>query len=181
MDGRRATESGADVMAARNRAVARARQLFLDDSNAWGCAEATFIVLKEAFGLPDSGDPAEAMALNGGVAYSGGPCGAMTGAALAVGLLAARRLADHRVAKSAARRIIARLMEEFEAEHEAVNCRDLIGLDLRTEDQHATFIASGIWRDRCMRQIEFSVRRLAPLADDVAWTRALAAPENPEP
>ena len=44
------------------------------------------MVLKAAYGLDDPMDPAAAVALNGGVAYSGGLCGAITGAALAVGM-----------------------------------------------------------------------------------------------
>jgi hypothetical protein len=67
--------------------AAIARAYFLDDRNQFGCAETTFIVLKGAYGLDDPMDAAAAMALNGGVAYSGGACGAITGAALAVGML----------------------------------------------------------------------------------------------
>ena len=154
-------------------AVARARQLFLDDRNVYGCAETAFVVLKAAFGLPDSADSSPAMVLNGGIAYSGGMCGAITGAALALGILAERRIPDHRLAKQAARRITARLMADFEAEHGAVDCRALTGMDLRTEAQHRAFIDSGLWRGRCMRQVEFAVRALAPLASEAAWTQAL--------
>ncbi len=53
------------------------------------------MVLKTAYGLDDPMDPAAAVALNGGIAYSGGMCGALTGAALAVGMLAERRIHDH--------------------------------------------------------------------------------------
>ena len=38
-------------------------------------------------------------------------------------------------------------------------------MDLRTEEGHRSFIESGIWRDRCMRQLEMAVGRLAPLED----------------
>jgi C_GCAxxG_C_C family probable redox protein len=162
-------------------AVQRARDLFLDDRNVHGCAETTFIVLKEAFGLPDSASSAAAMALNGGVAYSGGTCGAISGAAMAVGLLAERRVADHRAAKRAARLVTARLVRDFEGEHGAVDCRELIGMDLRTEAQHQAFIESGIWRDRCLRQVEFAVERLAPLADEATWEEALRQLEEREP
>ena len=78
---------------------ARARELFLDESNTYGCAETVLIVLKETYGLPDASDSAPAMALNGGLAYSGGPCGAVSGAALAIGQLAAQRIrAGHTLA-----------------------------------------------------------------------------------
>jgi C_GCAxxG_C_C family probable redox protein len=154
-------------------ATAIARACFLDDRNQFGCAETTLIVLKGAYGLDDPLDGSAAMALNGGVAYSGGACGAITGAALAVGMLAARRIDDHRAAKRVARLLIADLMDAFVAEHGAVDCRDLIEYDLRAPGGHEAFIAGGTWRVRCMRQIEFAVKRMAPLVDEDAWAAAV--------
>lgn len=128
------------------------------------------MVLKEAFGLPDPRDSSAAMALNGGVAYSGGVCGAISGASLAVGLLASRRFKSHAQAKHAAREVIASLMDDFRAEHGAVDCRALVGREIRTPEQHRAFIDSGIWRVSCMSQIEFVVRALASLPAEEAWT-----------
>jgi hypothetical protein len=65
-------------------------------------------------------------------------------------------------------------MDEFRAEHGAVDCRDLIGLDLRAPGAHRAFLRSRAWIDRCMPQIEFVVRRLVPLADPAAWDAAVA-------
>jgi C_GCAxxG_C_C family probable redox protein len=153
--------------------AAIARACFLDDRNEFGCAETAFIALKHAYGLDDPMDASAAMALNGGIAYRGGTCGAITGAGLAVGLLAGRRVHDHRSAKRVARRIVAGLMDEFESAYGTTDCRELIGYDLRVPGQHEAFIASGVWRDRCMGQIEAAVTRLAPLADPVAWIAAV--------
>lgn len=157
----------------KTRAIETARRLFLDDANVYGCAETVFVTLKDAYHLSDSADSSAAMALNGGVAYSGGPCGAISGAAMAIGLLATQRISDHGEAKRAARRITARLLDGFSEEFGSTDCRDLIGMDLRTDDGHRAFIESGIWRDRCMRQIEYAVGRLAPLADRSAWDETL--------
>ncbi len=161
-----------------DQAVVRARELFLDGANTYGCAETTFVALKEAFGLPGAADSSAAMALNGGIAYSGGTCGAVTGAALAVGMLAERRIPDHRAAKRVARLLTADLMGAFEAEFGSSACRELIGHDLRTEAGHSAFIESGIWRDRCMRQIEMTVARLARLSGEAAWDAAVDALET---
>lgn len=150
----------------------RARELYLDDANDHGCAETAFVVLKEAFGLPDAADSSAAMALNGGVAYSGATCGAVTGAAMALGQLSATRIGDHHEAKRAARELTAELLVAFEADFGATTCRALTGVDLRTEAGHRAFIESGVWRDGCMRQVELAVTRLAPLADPGAWDAA---------
>lgn len=162
-------------------AIEAARQLFLDDRNLYGCAETTFVVLKAAFGLDEPADPSPAMALNGGVAYGGGTCGAVTGAALAVGMLVGRRIADHRQAKLVARELTADLMDAFRSAHGALDCRDLLGIDLRVSGAHEAFIASGVWRDQCMAQIEFAVGRMAPLADPDTWRDAVARIEAAQP
>ena len=96
--------------------ITQARDLFLTDDNAHGCAEATYITLKTAYGLPEADDSSAAMALNGGVAYSGGVCGAISGAALAVGQLVGKRIADHNEAKTKARKMMMEVMDEFEVE-----------------------------------------------------------------
>jgi C_GCAxxG_C_C family probable redox protein len=162
----------------RDAAIARARALFLDDANLYGCAECTLIALASAFRLPGAEDSSAAMALNGGIAYSGSTCGAVTGAAVALGRLAATRVADHVQAKRVARRLTQALMASFEAEFGATTCRALLGLDISTEAGHQAFIDSGVWRDACLRQVEFVVGSLAPLADETAWlerVRALGA------
>jgi C_GCAxxG_C_C family probable redox protein len=162
----RATDPAAEA------AGQRARELYLDDANVHGCAETSFVVLKEAFGLPDAADSSAAMALNGGVAYSGATCGAVIGAAMAVGQLAASRIGDHREAKRAARELTAGLLVAFETEFGATTCRALTGVDLSTEAGHRAFIEGGTWRDGCMRQVEMAVTRLAPLADPGVWATA---------
>ncbi len=154
-------------------AVARARRLFLDSDGAYGCAESAYLALAESYGLDEVTSSAPAMVLNGGVAYSGGVCGAISGAALAVGILAERRLVDHRRAKRVARAVVAEAMDRFVERHGSVACRDLIGIDLRAPGQHDAFIESGRWRDGCMAQIELVIADLAPLADPGTWEAAV--------
>ena len=110
--------------------VTTTRDLFLRDDNTYGCAESALVALQQHYGLPNPGDSSAAMALNGGVAYSGGTCGAITGVALAVGRLAEQRLDDHRTAKKVARRITQQLMVEFEERFHSMSCRDLTGYDM---------------------------------------------------
>jgi C_GCAxxG_C_C family probable redox protein len=175
----RPTESIAGTVS--GEAVAIARAAFLDDANDYGCAEATLVALKSAFDLPDPWSSSEAMALNGGIAWTGGACGAITGAALAIGMLAQRRISDHVRAKRVARELVAALMTEFAERHGSLACRELTGTDLRAPGAHEAFIASGAWRVGCMAQIEFAVARVAALSVPEAWDRAVADLEASSP
>lgn len=159
-------------------AVRLARSLFLRDDNFYGCAETTLVALQETFGLPNADDSSTAMALNGGIAYSGGVCGAVSGAALALGRLAQSRIPDHGRAKRTARRFTQELMTEFEARFGASNCADLIDYDISVPEEHDAFIESGVWRKNCMEQIEFSVAMLHGLADPATWRHAVVAVED---
>ena len=150
-----------------------ARRLFLRDDNFYGCAESSLVALQEIYGFDNAEDSSSAMVLNGGVAYSGGICGAISGAAMAVGRLAGERIADHREAKRTARRIIQKVMAEFDETFGSHNCSGLIEYDISTQEGHDEFIESGVWRNTCMKQIEFTVGRLAELQDPGKWTEAV--------
>ena len=116
----------------------RIRELFLDDANTYGCAEVALVVLQEHFGLPDAGDSSAAMALNGGIAYTGGMCGAITGAALAAGRLAGRLIPDHAEAKRAARRVTQALIADFAQEFGAAGLPRALRLRLHASPASTT-------------------------------------------
>ena len=96
---------------------------------------------------------------------------------MAVGMLAKVRIADHKTAKRVARRILMQTMDQFRETFTTVDCRDLIGLDLRLEDQHQQFVESGVWRTTCMGQVEFVVRQLVALGDEDIWGQVLSQME----
>lgn len=154
-------------------AIDEARAAFLRDDNYYGCAESTLVALQTVFGLVDPGDSSAAMALNGGIAYSGGMCGAISGAAMALGRLAELRLDDHRRAKRTARLLTQQLIADFETEFGSSDCRDLIDYQISIPAEHDAFLAGNVWRTTCMRQIEFSVEYLASLADEAIWNERL--------
>ncbi|NIA24056.1 MAG: hypothetical protein GWP04_00650 [Gammaproteobacteria bacterium] len=160
-------------------AMELARSLFLRDDNYYGCAESTLVALQTLFGLPGADDSSAAMALNGGVAYSGGVCGAISGAAMAVGRLVESRIDDHQAAKRVTRRLIQKLMAAFVSEFASADCRDLIDYELSIPEEHDAFIESGVWRATCMHLIEFSVWNLSDLADESVWSRAIAELNEP--
>ena len=166
----------------REDAIAQADAYYLDDDHPYGCAETVFMTLKGIYGLDGPTDASAAMAFNGGIAYSGGTCGAITGAAMAIGMLAEQRLPDHQRAKAVSRELVRKTMVAFEAEHGALDCRTLIGYDLQAPGEHQAFIDSGIWREACVAQIRMVLSQLAELADREVWDdvveRVEAVPED---
>ncbi len=153
-------------------AGATVRDLFVREDNHYGCAETTLVALQQRYGLENAWESSSAMAFNGGVAYSGGICGAISGAAMAVGRIAEERIGDHNEAKRVARRLIQLLMADFESRFGGLNCSELIDYDISVPAQHEAFIESGIWRETCLKQIEFSVDRLWGLAEPEVWNKA---------
>lgn len=158
-----------------NAAAETVRELFIREDNHYGCAETALVALQQRYGFEDAIDSSSAIALNGGVAYSGGICGAISGAAIAVGRIAEERIDDHNEAKRVARRLIQLLMADFESEFGGRNCSELIDYDISVPAEHDAFIASGVWRDTCMNQIEFSVGRLWQLGEDDVWDEVVKA------
>jgi len=151
----------------------RVRELFLKDEGYYGCAETTLVALQELFELPNAGDSSPAVVLNGGIAYSGSTCGALTGAALAVGRLAAERIPGHREAKRTARVLIQRAMAEFVERFGAIDCETLTGYDLVAD--HDAFMEDGTWKTVCTTQIEFIIDRLGGLVETAKWEAAVEA------
>ena len=137
---------------------------FLRPDNAYGCAETTYLVLKHLYGLRDPEDSSIAMVLNGGIAYTGGMCGAITGASLAVGQLAGQTLSDHALAKRKSRQVIIEVHKEFLAEFGTDSCKELTGYDFSKPHEHDRFIGDRRWEVGCTRQILFVVERLADLS-----------------
>ena len=72
-------------------------------------------------------------------------------------------------------------MDAFADEYVAVDRRTLTGYDVRATGGYEAFIASGVWRDGRVRQIEFVVGRPAPLAEPAAWDRRERELESPSP
>ncbi len=103
------------------------------------------------------------MALNGGVTHAGGNCSAISSTTIATGRVAAERMPDHQEAKRTTRRLIQPLMTDNESEFGERNCSQHIDHEVSTPAQHDAFLASGVWRETCMRQIEFSADRLSIL------------------
>lgn len=122
------------------------------------CAESVVLAMAKARGLDCETLPKAATGFCGGMSRTCGPCGALTGGVMAIGLVLGRnRGAD---AAQPAYAATQRLIAEFEAQFGSRDCRELLdGCDLGTAEGQATFQARGL-RSRC---VEYT-RRAAEIA-----------------
>lgn len=142
---------------ARDRALAAFRASGAEHRN---CAQAVMLFALHACG----GDPesiAVARYLGGGMGRSGRTCGAVTGAALALGV---RDDADPetwagRGAEGCTQ--LQALIADFEAQFGHTDCSRLTGCDLSTADGYRAFAAQGMREQRCVGMIDWVCRRLS--------------------
>ncbi len=126
----------------------RSRELF--DSGLY-CAESIVLAMAESQGIQSPLLPKIATGFCGGVADTGGMCGALAGAIMGIGLVAGRTSPDEPI--DAAYRLSREVLSAFEKEFGSINCRELTGCDLTTEAGRRAFEEGGVFA-RCQRYVE---------------------------
>ncbi|MDP6343768.1 MAG: C-GCAxxG-C-C family protein [Alphaproteobacteria bacterium] len=115
-------------------AEARGRELF---DGGFYCAEAVLKTIAERQGIDSALIPGIATGFCGGMARSGGPCGAVTGAVMALGVAYGRDDPGRPVKQTYD--AVRAMMAEFEARFGSSNCTDLLGVDLNTPEGRQAF------------------------------------------
>jgi len=148
--------------------VDRAVMLF---GSGFNCAEAVLTVLcerMEKLGRScGRAVPSVATGFGGGIGRSGGTCGALSGVAMAVGLMVWRRRADDLGRKYRVYDLVSRMIGEFEKEFGSSSCRDLIGIDLRVEEERFRFRSQKVQDKVCSKFVKWCVNHGARLMDQL--------------
>ena len=110
------------------------------------CAESVLQVIAEGEGIQSELIPGIASGFCGGVARTGNICGAVTGGVLGLNLVYGRRDSTESVEEnySAVQELISGFTEKFGS----VNCRELLGCDLSTQEGQNYFKERGL-RENC--------------------------------
>lgn len=133
----------------------------------FSCSQAVF----SAFG-PDLGMPAEtamriASAFGGGIGRRGEVCGAVTGALMALGL--ARGHADNEeTSKTATYELVSEFLARFQASHESVVCRTLIGHSMDTPEALDRAREAGVFKTVCPRLVADAAGIVASILERTA-------------
>jgi len=108
----------------------------------------------------------------GGIAgFQNAPCGVVSAAAVCLGLRHRCPLDDKEranQARHAVRGFSAKIVTEFNAQFGDITCQGLIGMDFSKPGEYKRFLDSGIWKDRCIKYVEFMVEKLYGLEEDRA-------------
>lgn len=98
------------------------------------------------------------------------PCGAVSAAAVVLGLRHRTPLADKEGAK-AARTVIreraARMVDDFEQRFGDITCGGLLNIDFSKEGEYKRFRKEGIWKDKCEQYVKFLIERLYAFESEV--------------
>lgn len=123
-----------------------AEQLFREKVN---CAQAVLIPFAEDLGLSKATAANIASGFGGGIARLQGTCGALTGGCMALGLVLGAREPDAAKARDATGAAFRELQKRFVEQHGASTCRDLLNVDLNTEEGRATHATNNLREKIC--------------------------------
>jgi C_GCAxxG_C_C family probable redox protein len=121
--------------------------------------------------------PRIASGLGGGMGSQGEVCGAVTGAVLGLGLVHGRDRADEQAAKQAVSAKAGHFVQRFAEVHGAVRCRDLLGLDVGSEEGLQAYRARNLQEARCAVVVGGAVGLVLELLDE--WADGSSTPRSP--
>jgi C_GCAxxG_C_C family probable redox protein len=125
------------------RVAARSEALF---RQGFYCAESVVMAIAEEHGIRSELIPRMATGFCGGVARTGGICGAVSGGVMAIGMVRGRD--DEKKAVEDVYGVVRDFIARFELGFGSSNCCELIGCRLDTPDGQAYFRDNGLW-DKC--------------------------------
>ena len=109
--------------------VQKAVQLFNSNFN---CSQAVLAAFADDFGMDEAAALKVGSGFGGGIGCSGGTCGALTGAVMALGLCCGTADPSDKTTKTEVYRKVRRLTEEYKLRTGSTICRELMGFDMST-------------------------------------------------
>ena len=134
----------------------KARELF---ASGYNCAQAVFGAFCEDNGLDINTAFKIAGGFGGGV-RCGDVCGAVSGAVMVIGLKCGFYVEKDFKQKVFCNKKTSEFIEKFKKENSSVICRDLLGVDIRTADDHVKQGVPELHKKVCPEMVASSVRIL---------------------
>ncbi|MBQ03710.1 hypothetical protein CL673_03245 [Candidatus Bathyarchaeota archaeon] len=147
--------------------------MIVRDGRRFNCCESVLIMVDERHPLKgfESNIMKTASSLGGGVGGWGSACGAVTGAVIALSLIYGTEgdetLGEFTGKRTHQRDMSQKLLREFEDTFGSVNCRELLGIDRRTDEGKARYQEiKEQCTDMCNDFVDWAARRVMETLDD---------------
>ena len=131
----------------------------------YSCSQSILSVFAPDLGLDDKAAVKAASAFGGGLAHLDGPCGAVTGALMVIGLAKFREDIDVGAAKREVYEVTERFVREFVKRNGHIGCTQLLGYNLSKPDELQRAIDEQKFSDVCPRYLQDGVEILHQLLD----------------
>jgi C_GCAxxG_C_C family probable redox protein len=124
------------------------------------CAQAVCSVFAREAGVPEEVVLRAATGFGGGVGHTGGACGAVSGAVLALGLLLGSTGPEGKEAKDRTYALTQEFIARFVRTHGTISCTGLLDCDLSTDEGLARAREQGLAPTLCPRYVRDAVEIL---------------------
>lgn len=128
------------------------------------CAESVLQALAESQGIQSDLIPRIATGFCSGISRTGGICGAVSGAIMGINLVAGRNSPTDSIEVSYT--LTQELISRFEMQYGSINCRQLIGCDLATDEGQRYFMENQLM-DQCLKYAEGATSIAVSLVSEV--------------
>ena len=98
--------------------------------NKYNCSQAVFSTFSEQLGLSREIALMIGTGFGAGLGFSGNLCGAVSGAAMVLGLKHGMANSENQGAKDNTYSLTRKFIKRFETKHSSIICRDILGVDL---------------------------------------------------
>lgn len=124
----------------------KALEMYKGDYN---CAQSVFSSFAEDLGLDKQTALRISTGFGSGMGKMQHTCGAVTGAFMVLGLKYGRAEDDDEENKKQTYALVRRFAEKFEEKHTAINCKDILGQELRTQEEWEKAKEDGLFSATC--------------------------------
>ncbi len=118
----------------------------------FNCCESVLLGLCDYLGIWSELVPQIATGFGGGIGHTGDICGAITGAVMALGIRYGRKNPQDKITRDQLYQMVEKFLQETQSVLGKVNCVDLIGVSLNTEEGLQIYRGQNL-RERCNRII----------------------------
>jgi C_GCAxxG_C_C family probable redox protein len=121
------------------------------------CSSAVFSAFSHELGLDEKTAKRIACGFGAGISRTGNICGAVSGAIMVIGLRYGKAEQGDDAATEKTRALTRRFIQEFTQKNGSVNCTELLGYNLKNQDEYDAAAKANLFRTRCPEYVKDAV------------------------